>query len=89
MIKILLMERIDIDTEERPHSMLTIALILRKQQYFLNSHYMAVSFSQDTHTHIHTQFTSLCLVLISRVSLFVIDQWNVNPGTALPNEKGV
>lgn len=35
-----------------------------KQQYFLNSHYMAVSFSQDTHTykHAHTHVLPRCVL---------------------------
>lgn len=36
-----------------------------------------------------TVITSLCLGWMSRMSLLVVDQWNVRYGTALPKEKGV
>lgn len=33
--------------------------------------------------------TSMCLGWTSRMSLLVVDQWKVKPGSTLPNEKGV
>lgn len=94
-IKVLLMERVDIDIEEGPHPTLTMALWFwasGSNNIFLMPITWQFPFPKihiHTSMHTHTRITSLCLVFMSRVSLFVTDQWNVNPGTALPNEKGV